>query len=157
LIGAYGLGLIAVDVFRTDSADGFPPSAITPTHPSWHGVIHALGGLFIFVVLTAALTVFARFFLARKERWWAYYSLASAILILQTFFGVIHNTMLIAYCAHSALPAASNSNAFCLDGHIRDRHKAFMHSGYYSNMRDQHGRVLATDGCTHCCNGRDST
>src|SRR5256884_9214148 len=55
LIGAYRLGLIAVGVFRTDPADGLPPGAIAPTQPSWHGVLHALGGLFIFVVLAAAL------------------------------------------------------------------------------------------------------
>src|SRR5437588_11925355 len=77
LIGAYGLGLIAVGVFRTDPANGFPPGVIAATHPSWHGVIHALGGLFLFVVLAAALAVFVRFFLARKERWWVFYCLAS--------------------------------------------------------------------------------
>jgi Protein of unknown function (DUF998) len=86
LIGAYGLGLIAVGVFRTDPADGFPPGAIAPAGPSWHGAIHALGGLFIFIVLAAALAVFTRFFLARKERWWAFYCLASAVLLLLIFF-----------------------------------------------------------------------
>jgi hypothetical membrane protein len=34
LIGAYGLGLISVGVFRTDPANGFPPGVIAPTHPS---------------------------------------------------------------------------------------------------------------------------
>jgi hypothetical membrane protein len=86
LIGAYGLGLIAVGVFRTDPANGFPPGVSTPTGPSWHGAIHALGGLFIFLVLAAALAVFVRFFLARKERGWAFYCLASAVLILVIFF-----------------------------------------------------------------------
>jgi hypothetical protein len=96
LIGAYGLGLIAVGVFRTDPANGFPPGVLAPTHPSWHGVIHALGGLFIFVVLAAALAVFVRFFLARKERWWAFYCMASAVLILLFFFGGINTTALMA-------------------------------------------------------------
>ena len=86
LIGAYGLGLIVVGVFRTDPANGFPPGVVAPAQPSWHGAIHALGGLFIFVVLAAALVVFARFFLARKERGWAFYCLASAVLILVIFF-----------------------------------------------------------------------
>ncbi len=54
LIGAYGLGLIAVGIFRTDPENGFPPGAVKPTQPSWHGAIHALGGLFIFLVLAAA-------------------------------------------------------------------------------------------------------
>src|SRR5437879_3099403 len=73
LIGAYGLGLIAVGVFRTDPANGFPPGAIASTGPSWHGVHHALGGLFVFVVLAAALGVCVPFFLWRMERCWASY------------------------------------------------------------------------------------
>jgi len=96
LIGAYGLGLIAVGVFRTDPANGFSPGAIAPTGPSWHGALHALGGLFIFLVLAAALAVFVRYFLARKERWWAFYCLASAVLILLSFFGGISNPVLMA-------------------------------------------------------------
>jgi hypothetical protein len=86
LIGAYGLGLLVVGVFRTDPANGFPPGVVAPTGPSWHGAIHALGGLFVFVVLAAALGVFVRFFLTRKERGWAFYCLASAVLLLVIFF-----------------------------------------------------------------------
>src|ERR1700730_2477727 len=55
LIGAYGLGLLLVSIFRTDPSNGFPPGAIASIGPSWHGAIHALGGLFVFVVLAAAL------------------------------------------------------------------------------------------------------
>ena len=96
LIGAYGLGLIAVGVFRTDPSQGYPPGLSAPTQPSWHGAIHALGGLFIFVVLAAALAVFTRFFLARGERWWALYCLASAVLLLVFFFGSFGNPALTA-------------------------------------------------------------
>ena len=96
LIGAYGLGLITVGVFTTDPANGFPPGAVASTEPSGHGVIHALGGLFTFVVLTAALGVFVRFFLARHERWWAVYCLASAVAVLVLFFGGINNPALVA-------------------------------------------------------------
>src|SRR5438876_5695531 len=67
LIGVYGLGLITVGVFTTDPAYGFPQGVIAPAVPSWHGIIHALGGLVVFLVLTAALAVFGRLFLARKE------------------------------------------------------------------------------------------
>jgi len=87
LIGAYGLGLIAVGVFTTDPANGFPPGAVAQTEPSWHGAIHALGGLFIFLVLSAALAAFARLFLTRKERSWALYCAASAVCMLVLFFG----------------------------------------------------------------------
>ncbi len=96
LIGAYGLGLVAVGVFRTDPSDGFPPGVPAPSQPSWHGVIHALGGLLIFLVLAAVLVVFFRLFLARKERGWAFYCLASAVVILCSFFGGIHSPVLMA-------------------------------------------------------------
>lgn len=85
-IGAYGLGLIVVGVFRTDPSNGFPPGTSTPSGPSWHGAIHALGGLFIFLFLAAALLVFVRFFLARKEWGWVFYCLASAVVFLAIFF-----------------------------------------------------------------------
>jgi hypothetical protein len=96
LIGAYGLGLLLVSIFRTDPSNGFPPGAIASTGPSWHGAIHALGGLFVFVVLAAALGVFVRLFLERKERWWAFYCLASAVLIILFFFGSFPSAVLTA-------------------------------------------------------------
>jgi len=96
LIGAYGLGLILVGVFTTDPAHGFPPGAIAPTEPSGHGAVHALGALFVFVALTAALVVFGRFFLERKERWWAFYCIATAVVILLLFFGGINSSVLMA-------------------------------------------------------------
>jgi hypothetical membrane protein len=86
LIGVYGLGLIVVGVFRTDPSNGFPPGVPTPNQPTSHGAIHALVGLFLFLALTAALAVFARLFFARKERGWAGYCLASAVLLLLIFF-----------------------------------------------------------------------
>lgn len=87
LIGAYGFGLVAVGVFRTDPANGFPPGVAAVTSTSWHGVIHGFGALFVFMTLAAALAVFARFFFARKEHGWAWYCLASVILLLLCFFG----------------------------------------------------------------------
>ena len=96
LIGAYGLGLILVGIFRTDPANGFPPGVPAATQPSWHGAIHALGALFVFIMLSAALMVFIRLFLAWKERWWAFYCLASAVLLLLFFFGGINSAVLMA-------------------------------------------------------------
>src|SRR5258708_21956348 len=64
LIGAYGLGLLVVSIFRTDPANGFPPGVPAATPPSWHGAIHALGGLFVFLMLSAALAGFVRLFFA---------------------------------------------------------------------------------------------
>src|SRR5258708_39818430 len=96
LIGAYGLGLILVSIFRTDPSNGFPPWVIAPTGPAWHGAIHALGGLFFFVMLSAALALFVRLFLALKGRWWAFYCLASAVLILLIFFTGFSNATFMA-------------------------------------------------------------
>jgi hypothetical protein len=96
LIGVYGLGLVTVGFCRTDPANGFPPGSLAGTGPSWHGVIHALGALFVFVVLAAALAVFVRLFLALKERGWALYCLASAVLLLLCFFVGFTNAALMA-------------------------------------------------------------
>ena len=96
LIGAYGLGLILVGIFRTDPANGFPPGVPAATQPSWHGAIHALGALFVFLLLAAALLVFVRLFLAWKERWWAVYCLASAVLFLLIFFTGFTNAAFMA-------------------------------------------------------------
>ncbi len=96
LIGAYGLGLVLVGVFTTDPVNGFPPGAVATAGPSWHGAIHALGALFVFVMLTAALAVFARLFFARHERGWAFYCLATAVLIVVFFVGGFTNAELIA-------------------------------------------------------------
>ncbi|GCE07239.1 DUF998 domain-containing protein [Dictyobacter aurantiacus] len=86
-IAAYGLGLVAVGIFRTDPSHGYPPGLPTPTQPSWHNIIHSLGGLYVFVMLAIALAVFTRFFLSRKEYWWGCYCLLSAVLLLIVFFG----------------------------------------------------------------------
>jgi Protein of unknown function (DUF998) len=96
LIGVYGLGLMAAGVFRDDPANGFPPGVPAATSLSWHAAIHDFAGLLIFFALTAALGVFARFFFKRKERWWACYFLASAVLLLLCFFVGQANAVLTA-------------------------------------------------------------
>jgi len=96
LIGAYGFGLVLVGIFRTDPANGFPPGVPAATHPTFHGAIHALGALFVFLLLAAALLVFVRLFLAWKERWWAVYCLASAVLFLLIFFTGFTNAAFMA-------------------------------------------------------------
>jgi uncharacterized protein DUF998 len=96
LIAAYGLGLVVVGILRTDPANGFPPGVPAPTHPTWHGAIHAVGALGVFLLLAAALLVCVRLFLARKERWWAVYCLASAVLFLLIFFTSFTNAAFFA-------------------------------------------------------------
>ena len=86
LIGAYGFGLVLVGIFQTDPANGFPPGVPAASHPTFHGAIHAQVALDIFLLLSAARLVFVRLFFAWKERWWAVYVLASAVLMLLIFF-----------------------------------------------------------------------
>jgi hypothetical protein len=92
LIAAYGLGLITVGVFTTDPAGGFPPGVAESTGPSPHGVVHALGALFVFVFLAAAITAFGAYFLGKRERAWGAYCMVSAAMIMVLFFGGINNT-----------------------------------------------------------------
>jgi hypothetical protein len=96
LIGAYGLGLVIVGVCRTDPSGGFPPGEAAPSGPTWHGAVHALGGLFIFVALTASLAVFARVFADRKERGWALFSAVIALSLTVLFFSSFSSAALTA-------------------------------------------------------------
>ena len=112
LIALYGLGLVVV---------GFPPGVPAPTHPSWHGAIHAAGAGVVFLLLAAALLVFVRLFLARKERGWACYCLASAVLFLLCFFvggdeRGVDSAPLAARCLD------------WLDGRFHDRHQAALYT-----------------------------
>lgn len=96
LIGAYGFGLIMVGVCVTDPSGGYPQGSIRLEHPSWHGAIHALGGLFVFVVLTALIAVFARVFAAYKEYAWAIGCSVTAMTMPALFFGSFSSAALTA-------------------------------------------------------------
>jgi hypothetical protein len=96
LIGGYGLGLVLVGVCVTDPVNGFPLGTIAAAQPSWHGAVHALGGLVVFVMLAAALGVFVRSFLARREWRWALYLLVSALLLLGLFVAGFTNAEFVA-------------------------------------------------------------
>lgn len=92
-IGIYGLGLIVVGIFRTDPSNGFPPGSVAPRVPSWHGVAHALGALFVFVSLSVSLVAFWRLFTNEGQRAWAAYALGSAIFVVVLFFGGVSNPL----------------------------------------------------------------
>jgi Protein of unknown function (DUF998) len=86
LIGTYGLGLVAVGVFATDPANGYPPGVVEPPSVSWHGALHVLGALVVFLALTGALLSFARLFRDRREPAWSAYALMSAALLVALWF-----------------------------------------------------------------------
>jgi hypothetical protein len=96
LMGLYALGLITVGLFTTDPAGGFPPGSIEPSAPSGHGVVHALGALFVFVFLALAIASFGAYFVSHGARGWAVYCFASAAVSMLLFFGGISNPELMA-------------------------------------------------------------
>ena len=89
MIGAVGLGLIGAGVFVTDPALGYPPGAPlglgTDRPPSWHGGLHLLASLFVFVGLSLACFIFAQRFRSSADRPWTVYSRASGVGMLGFF------------------------------------------------------------------------
>ena len=96
LIAAYGLGLVTVGIFTTDPAGGFPPGSVEPAGPSGHGIVHALGALFVFLFRAAAIASLGRYFLSHGERGSGSYCIASAVVIMLLFFGGINNAEFMA-------------------------------------------------------------
>ncbi len=84
-IALHGLLLVVVAVFVTDPSTGFPIGSTAPATPTLHGMIHAGGALWVFLTCAAALAVFVRYFLARREMGWAAYCGASAIGMVAIF------------------------------------------------------------------------
>ena len=68
-----GAGVLSLGY--ADPAHGFPPGVGEPARLSWHGALHDVGGLVVFVSLAGALVAFALRFRRRRERWWALYAL----------------------------------------------------------------------------------
>jgi hypothetical membrane protein len=84
LLGIFGLCLIGAGLFVTDPILGYPPGA--PSTPTLHGTIHVLLSLVAFIALPAACFVLAgRFAGDPAWRGWAFYSLATGILVIVFF------------------------------------------------------------------------
>jgi hypothetical protein len=86
LLGLFGLALIIAGIFVTDPGLGYPPGVPTPANPTGHGVVHALAGLFDFILLPIATFVMSRRF-AGDPAWrgWALYSLLTGIIMIASF------------------------------------------------------------------------
>lgn len=84
LLGLFGLCLIGAGLFVTDPLLGYPPGAPSTLTP--HGALHMLLSLVVFTVLPAACFVLARRF-AGDPAWrgWAFYSIATGILVIVLF------------------------------------------------------------------------
>jgi hypothetical membrane protein len=86
LLGLFGLALIIAGLFVTDPGLGYPPGVPTPANPTGHVVVHALAGLFVFILLPIATFVISRRF-AGDPAWrgWALYSLLTGIIMIASF------------------------------------------------------------------------
>jgi hypothetical membrane protein len=85
LLGIVGLSMIGAGIFVTDPGLGYPHEASTITL-TVHGTIHSLISLFAFISLPAACFVLARRDAAdRASRGWAWYSVATGLLVVVFF------------------------------------------------------------------------
>jgi Protein of unknown function (DUF998) len=93
-LGLHGIFLIVVAINVTDLLNGWPtPASLAPGSPTIHGVIHALGALFVFMSFVCALFVFTRYFYSKQQRVWGTYSLVTAIVTLVLFLGGVQSTV----------------------------------------------------------------
>jgi hypothetical protein len=86
LLGAAGLGLIAAGVFPTDPVNGYPPGETDRlVHRTRIGVVHEVSAVPVMLGIPALAAVAGARAAVRKERRWAVYSLATAVLSLVAF------------------------------------------------------------------------
>ena len=87
LLGLFGLLLIIAGIFVTDPGQGYPVGVAPLANPTGHGIIHALSGLAIFIVVPIAAFVMIRRFVSDPTwRGWALYSLLTGLIMLASFF-----------------------------------------------------------------------
>jgi hypothetical protein len=89
-----GLALIAAGIFSQDPALGFPPGALSPTHPTIHAQIHNAVTVVSLLATIAGLLVLARRF-RHEPQWkgWSRYALLAAALMIAfiSAFGATKN------------------------------------------------------------------
>jgi len=87
LLGAHGVGLLAGGAFIADPYDGFPPGTPPgmPTSVSWHGALHLVAAMVVFLSLIAACLVFARLFVSLGRRGQAAYAAGTGACYLAAF------------------------------------------------------------------------
>ena len=83
LLGIYGLTFIGAGIFVTDPALGYPPGASSAL--TVHGTLHDLFGLLQFTSLSVACFVLARRDAALERRGWAWYSVATGLLVAASY------------------------------------------------------------------------
>lgn len=82
LVAGYGVGLVMGGVFLPDPGLGYPPGTPDgiPDDFTWHGILHAVAPPLAFTALVAASLVLTRRFARNRQRGWAFYSAATAVV-----------------------------------------------------------------------------
>jgi hypothetical protein len=78
LVAAAGVGLLTSAAAQTDPVGGYPPDTPpTVTDPTWHGMIHDVGALPVFLGIPAACLISAARSARHPDLCWAGWSLAT--------------------------------------------------------------------------------
>ena len=86
LLGAYGVALVALGIFRADPSDGFPPgTAPGMGEVSWHGMAHLMVASIGFACLVAACFVLGAWFARTEQRSWAWLSRITGAVFAASF------------------------------------------------------------------------
>src|SRR5215469_10531541 len=93
LLGLYGLTFVVIGPILPDPALGYPPGASSAL--TIHGAIHILFGLLQFTALIAACFVLARRDVALDRRGWAWYSVATGLLVAASYVVFVLTTKLL--------------------------------------------------------------
>lgn len=97
-MGLFGLALIVAGVFVTDPGLGYPPGTpLTGGAQTWHGRIHGINGLvvFVFVLPGACFALARRFGQDRTSRSWATWSWIVGAMVVVLFVGATASSVLV--------------------------------------------------------------
>lgn len=84
-IGLVGIGLIGAGFFNTDGVYGYPAGPMLLAQVSWHGHLHDLFSMFVFIGLPASCFVYAGIFRKESKHAWAAFAYFSLIAIPLAF------------------------------------------------------------------------
>jgi Protein of unknown function (DUF998) len=86
LIMLVGIGLIGAGIFVTDPVFGYPPNKpLVLRQFTWHGHLHDVFSMLVFICLPWACFIFRRRFIKTHNRGWATYSAFTGFVVIVTF------------------------------------------------------------------------
>ena len=85
LVGAVALGLVGAGVFTTDPVSGYPPGTPNTLAYTTRGALHDVFSVAVFTALPAACGLVGYRFARAGHRWWAAYSVGTAVILLTGF------------------------------------------------------------------------